>query len=154
MAALKQPGITEGFRRGLTFLKADPRHDPHMEQTQIGLFDLAEQRLDWVDRRQVLLSQNIANASTPGFEAKDLTPFAQALAQASPEMARTNARHLTPPGGAGVSTRQRPHERAPDGNAVSLEEELEKVSDTQGTQALVTNLYQKYMGMFRTALGK
>ncbi len=125
-----------------------------MEATRIGLFDLAEQRLNWVDRRQVLLSQNIANANTPGFEAKDLTPFAEALAQASPEMARTNARHLAPPGGTGVNARQRPHERAPDGNAVSLEEELMKVSDTQGTQALVTNLYQKYLGMFRTALGK
>ncbi len=120
----------------------------------MGLFDLAEQRLDWVDRRQVLLSQNIANANTPGYAPKDLTSFAQTLAQASPEMAQTNARHLSPPGGIGVNTLQRPHERAPDGNAVSVEEELVKVSNTQGTQALVTNLYQKYMGMFSTVLDK
>jgi flagellar basal-body rod protein FlgB len=154
MARIEADGHYRRVSPELNVLESTPRHSLRMAQTSIGLFDLAEQRLDWVTRRQVLLSQNIANANTPGFEAKDVTPFAQALAEASPEMALTNARHLSPPGGIGVDKRQRPHERAPDGNAVSIEDQLEKVSDTQGTQALVTNLYQKYIGMFRTALGK
>ena len=52
-----------------------------MEQNGMALFDLAERRLAWIDRRQGLLAQNIANANTPGYMAKDLVPFAQTLAK-------------------------------------------------------------------------
>ena len=34
--------------------------------TQGGVFDLAEQRLAWLDQRQRMLAQNVANANTPG----------------------------------------------------------------------------------------
>jgi flagellar basal-body rod protein FlgB len=123
--------------------------------TQIGLFDLAEKRLAWVDHRQELLAQNIANANTPGYQSKDLTPFAEALVQAAPDMVRTSAMHLPGAGnGAPLDRKRRPSERAIDGNAVSVEEQLTKIADTDGTHALVTNLYRKYMGMFRTAIGK
>ncbi len=122
----------------------------------IGLFRLAEQRMAWVGRRQELLAQNVANASTPGYQPRDLAPFARALAHASPAagLMRTDPMHL-----AGTSTAQsaqpvRPRERAPDGNGVAMEDQLTKVADTAGTQELVANLYRKYHGMFRTALGR
>jgi flagellar basal-body rod protein FlgB len=123
--------------------------------TQIGLFDLAEKRLAWVDQRQTLLAQNIANANTPNFQAKDVTPFAQTLAEIAPDLARTNTRHLS---GAVSKLRndmhQRPQSKAIDGNAVSMDEQLTKVADTEGTQTLVENLYRKYLGLFRTSIGK
>ncbi len=123
--------------------------------TQIGLFDLAEKRLAWVDQRQVLLAQNIANANTPGYQSKDLTPFVQALTQAAPELVRTSAMHLAAAGGGvALDRKQRPSGRAIDGNAVSIEDQLMKIASTDGTHALVTNLYHKYLGMFRTAVGK
>lgn len=121
----------------------------------MGLFDLAEKRLAWIDRRQGLLAQNIANANTPGYVAKDLQPFAQMLARTSPDMAQTNAMHLTGTSSAGrTDPMLRPKERAPDGNAVSVEEQLIKVADSNNAQALTTNLYHKYLGLFRTAMGK
>ena len=121
----------------------------------MGMFDLAEKRLAWIDRRQGLLAQNIANANTPGYVAKDLQPFAETLARALPDMAITNPAHMTGTSSAGrVDPSKRPAERAPDGNAVSIEEQLTKVADTDGAQALVTNLYKKYMGLYRIALGK
>jgi flagellar basal-body rod protein FlgB len=123
--------------------------------TQIGLFDLAEKRLTWVDQRQTLLSQNIANANTPGFQAKDMLPFAQTLAQVAPDLVRTNAMHLTGPAGKlRIDAKHRPHDRAIDGNAVSMEEQLTKVADTEGAQSLTENLYHKYMGLFRLTIGK
>ena len=123
--------------------------------TPIGLFDLAERRLAWVDQRQVLLSQNIANANTPGYQAKDEIPFGQILAQAAPDLLRTNPQHLAASvGRPRTDPRQRPHERAIDGNAVSMDEQLTKVAETEGTQALVENLYKKYKGLFRTSIGK
>ena len=121
----------------------------------MGLFDLADKRLAWIDRRQGLLAQNIANANTPGYAAKDLQPFAKTLAQALPDMAQTNPMHLTGTSSAGrTDPLLRPTERAPDGNAVSLEEQLTKVADTDNAHGLVTALYHKYMGLFRTAIGK
>ena len=122
-----------------------------MDPTDIGLFRLAEQRLAWVDQRQALLSQNVANADTPGFTAQDVAPFSSRLSAA---LTATDPAHI---GGArtGIApARKRPHERAPDGNAVALEQELGKIADTASTQALVLNLYRKYAGMVRTTLGR
>ena len=121
----------------------------------MALFDLAEKRLAWIDQRQALLAQNIANADSPGYTAKDLQPFAQSLARALPQLAITNARHLAGGAASGlVDPRQRPAERAPDGNAVSMEDQLTKIADTDSAQALVTNLYHTYLGLFRTVIGK
>ena len=126
-----------------------------MNDTGMGLFDLAEKRLAWIDRRQALLAQNIANANTPGYQSKDLSAFAQSLAQAAPDLAVTNPMHIASSPGAGAGVHgDRPTARAPDGNAVSLEEQLVKVADTEGAHALVTNLYKKYVGLFQTVLGK
>jgi flagellar basal-body rod protein FlgB len=126
-----------------------------MSSSGMDLFDLADQRLAWIDRRQGVLAQNIANANTPGYVAKDLQPFAQTLARAMPGLALTDARHLTGSGSAGrTDPMLRPAERAPDGNGVSMQQELTKVANTEDAQALVTNLYHKYLGLYRTVLGK
>jgi flagellar basal-body rod protein FlgB len=123
-----------------------------MDPTDIGLFRLAERRLAWVDQRQALLAQNIANASTPGFQPRDLPSFAAALAQQG-NLSRTDPQHLSGNAGAGSATTHKLG-RAPNGNAVSLEDQLGKVADTAGTQELVSTLYHKYQGLFRTALGR
>jgi flagellar basal-body rod protein FlgB len=128
-----------------------------MDPTQIGLFDLAERRLAWADRRQAVLAQNIANANTPGYRPHDLRPFAAALGHAnSVAPARTQPNHL--PGTAGAVSQaeaiERPHMNAPDGNAVALDEQLVKLADTETTHALVTTIYKKYLGMFAMALGR
>ena len=126
-----------------------------MDLTNVDVFNLAEQRLDWVNRRQELLAQNVANANTPGYQARDLKPFAALLANKPVALAATSPMHLA----ASVSTLEQDRntvvaERAPDGNSISLDEELTKLADTGGMHQLATNLYTKYMGMFRIALGK
>jgi flagellar basal-body rod protein FlgB len=127
-----------------------------MATTDSDLFALAERRLAWVDQRQDVLAANIANADTPGWQAKDLKPFAAVLAGAGAAvpLAVTNPKHLTGHQGSGVATTVAAGERAPDGNAVALDAELGKVADNQATQALVTNLYGKYLSLFNTALGR
>jgi flagellar basal-body rod protein FlgB len=126
-----------------------------MDPTQIGIFDLAARRLTWADKRQELLAQNIANANTPGFQARDLQPFAVSLTQASGAgLVRTQPNHLSGVGGdATHEITVRPPARALDGNAVSLDEQLVKVADTETTQSLVTTIYKKYLSLFSMALG-
>jgi flagellar basal-body rod protein FlgB len=125
-----------------------------MDPKPVDLFGLAEKRLAWLDRRQQVLAANIANADTPGWQPKDLKPFAETLADSTPTLERTNPLHLaafgegTPP----IDRSLKPEEKAPDGNAVAIDRELAKVAETSDTHAFVVNLYQTYMGLFRTVL--
>jgi flagellar basal-body rod protein FlgB len=118
------------------------------------LFQLLQRRLEWVGARQGVLAQNVANVDTPGYTPRDVTPFVDVLRGNTIAMVQTEPGHLAPPdGGQGVVT-LRPEERAPDGNAVSLETELVKIADTGQAQQLALNLYGKYLSMFRDAIGK
>lgn len=125
-----------------------------MDPTDIGLFRLAERRLSWVDQRQEVLAQNIANADTPGYRARDLAPFEASLAEQGVSLARTSPAHLDGSAALSAGPRERSSGKAPDGNTISMEEQLGKVADTAGTQELVTNLYHKYQSLFRTVLGR
>ena len=124
-----------------------------MDLGNIGLFDLAARRLDWLDRRQALLAQNVANVDTPGYTPRDLPPFAATLAETAGTLRRSSSRQLpgAPPdllaGAAAVPA------RAPDGNAVSLDTQLKDIADTATDQQLVTTIYAKYLAMFQLTLG-
>ena len=126
----------------------DPRH--------IGLFDLAERRLAWADRRQAVLAENIANANTPGYKPHDLRSFAATLDNTNVVApVRTQPNHLA--GTAAMAPNEvvdRPHAQSPDGNAIALDEQLVKVAETDTAHALVTTIYRKYLGMFSMALGR
>lgn len=119
----------------------------------IGIFALAEHKLAWLDARQRVLAQNVANADTPGYKPRDVASFPDLMGTFGVEMARTNPLHLA--GYAVVSSPSPTHttERAPDGNAVVLETEMTKIADDENAQALTGNLWHSYMGMFMTALG-
>ena len=125
-----------------------------MDVTHMDLFTLAEQRLDWANRRQEVLAQNVANANTPGYAPRDLAPFESLLQHAGAALTATNPMHLAAFSDPAEARGETVTERAPDGNAVSLDEQLTKLADTGGMHELATNLYTKYMGMFRLALGK
>lgn len=135
-----------------------------MNPTKLALFDLADRRLAHIGRRQEVLAQNIANADTPGWKSRDLKPFADMLAHAtSAPPWQTQPGHLVPRGGAAQANAQggqaqrgqaQGGERAPDGNAVVLDSELGKIADSETSHSLVTGLYAKYLGMFRTAAGR
>ena len=129
-----------------------------MDPTRTGPVALAESRLRWLDARQRVLSQNVANADTPGYRPSDLTPFAQSLAAAAPTaaMRQTNPQHMS--GAGGNDPRARPErrlaERSLDGNGVALDREAMRIADTETAHALAVGLHRRYLGMFRTALGR
>ena len=73
-------------------------------------------------------------------------------------MARTAAAHLDgmPVVRIGLSgaPQHGVYEMAPDGNAVVLEEQMAKATQTALDHQLTSNLYRKYLGMVRLALGQ
>ncbi|NKE47457.1 flagellar biosynthesis protein FlgB [Roseomonas frigidaquae] len=119
--------------------------------------ELAARRVNWLDRRQVVLARNIANADTPNYRPHDLLPFARHLAAAlPPDMARTAPTHLAPRGGnRGAAPEDRlVAEAVPDGNAVSLDREAVRMAETDTAHALAMAVHRSFMGMFRLALGR
>lgn len=120
-----------------------------MDSKTLDVFGLAEKRLAWVDQRQAVLAQNIANANTPGYSARDVKPFREMLA----EQARSTADAAS---GAVLATGKDPTTsvRSLNGNAVVLDEQLEKMAETDTDHQLAMNLLRKYMGLFRTAIGR
>lgn len=127
-----------------------------MTTSGIPLFDAADRRLQWLGARQGILARNVANADTPGWKARDVRPFTDVLAGADRAAApmQTSPMHLpgtiTGDGGAQILR----GEQAPDGNQVSLDQQLEKIAQTDTDHEAVTAIYRKYLGMFHTALGR
>ena len=117
------------------------------------LFALAEQRLEWIDQRQRVVAQNIANADTPNFQPRDLTPFDQLMRNQPVAPAQTNALHMAGRVELASLKQEAPAERSPDGNGVGIEGQLTKVAQDETNAALVGNLWKTYMGMYMTALG-
>jgi flagellar basal-body rod protein FlgB len=118
---------------------------------------LAERRLAWLDARQRLLSQNVANADTPGFRPSDAVPFQSLLSRhrAAAQLVATDARHLRPGGAAALAVQdRRVSERTPNGNAVSLDEQAIRIAETDQAHALAMGLHRKYIGLFRMTLGR
>ena len=118
---------------------------------------LAERRLQWLDHRQAVLAGNIANADTPGFRPRDLTPFRARLdAALSPPLARSHTGHLAGRAGAGGDAREdrRVAEAVPDGNAVSLDREAVRMAETDTAHALAMAVHRSFSSMFRMTLGR
>jgi flagellar basal-body rod protein FlgB len=116
------------------------------------VFALAEKRLAWIGQRQSILAQNIANANTPGYAARDIKPFSEVLAAQADRADDTNFIPIS--SGAASSSDPTASGRSLDGNGVVLDEQLEKIAETDTAHQLATNLYKKYVSLFKTAIGR
>jgi len=128
-----------------------------MSFLQPQIFDVAEKRLAWASERQSVLARNIANLSTPGFQAMDAPSFQAVLGGTlGVQPVRTDPNHLAGTADAGMTVRpvRETTARTADKNGVRLEEQLMKVADTETLHSTVTAIFKTYMTMFNVALGK
>ncbi len=142
-----------------------------MDLTSIPLMAALKKRMQWLHANQTALSQNIANADTPGYKSQELekqdfsglvddlsSPGAKEMRAAPATGMRANrAGHMGPGGGAAddISMKEaKGREESPTGNTVVLEEEMLKVADNQMQYGMVVNLYKKNMGLLKMAMGK
>jgi len=132
-----------------------------MDLANMPLFSAITRKMNWLTSRQKVLAENVANVDTPQYKAADLRPldFRNELAQAEGrlQMVSTDPAHLsgTVPASEG---QEQPladaEERDINGNTVSLEDEMMKVSETMADYQLMTSLYKKQIGMLKEALGR
>ncbi len=128
----------------------------------LGLFQAMGAKMGYLNKRQEVISQNIANSDTPNYRPNDVVApdFGRVLDKTGKNNVRletTNAMHMPT-----ANSIQDPKDRkaketyevAPAGNSVVMEEQLILSAKTQMDYRLITGLYQKNVSMMRMALGR
>ncbi|HEY0329367.1 MAG TPA: flagellar basal body rod protein FlgB [Rhodopseudomonas sp.] len=116
----------------------------------IYLFDVASSQAQWLSLRQAAISSNVANANTPGYQAKDIESFSKLLDGKLIPIAVTSPMHIA------SGTASSPGEtRDKDGwdivhsgNSVSLEQEMLKAGDVNRDYSLNTAIVKSFQRMF------
>ncbi|MFY8031209.1 MAG: flagellar basal body rod protein FlgB [Devosia sp.] len=133
-----------------------------MGVASIPLLSALTEKMKWHQARQGLLAENVANAETPGYRGRDLKAYGFAehmrnMSVATISTTTTNPSHITKAGlGAdGFGSRQLNNfEVTPEGNGVTLEDEMMKVTTNQMDYQAVTALYSRSIRMIKLALGR
>src|SRR3569832_8960 len=130
-----------------------------MTLSSISLFSALAEKMRWHQARQGVLAENIANADTPGYIERDLTPFTFAdemKSVATVTTPATSPTHFSVSSGGesgGFGSESSPFEITPSGNGVTLEDEMMKVSCNDMDYQTVTALYTRSMAILRTSIG-
>lgn len=133
-----------------------------MSLLSLPIFTALGDKMRWHQARQGILADNVANADTPGFQAKDIKPFdfAKELADtATPKISTeaTNPAHFSvsaSSGGDFSSVRSGGYEVTPDNNDIGLEGQMMKVAQNQMDYQAATTLYARSVKILKTALGQ
>lgn len=128
----------------------------------LSVFAALKSKMNWHQQRQGLLAENVANAETPGYQGRDLKAFDFAEQVSTFSMAKTTTA-ATQPGHFSVGNRgvgafairdNNSFELTPEGNGVTLEDEMMKVTANQLEYRAATTLYKRSLQLIRTAIGR
>jgi len=135
-----------------------------MSLTDLPVLDALRTKMKWHQVRQRVLAENVANADTPDYQARELKPveFGSMVTAAAPAevgVRVTDTRHIAVSPIAGVNPQHRQtdengFETTPSGNSVTLEEQMMKVAGNQMDYQAATTLYSKSIGLLRMAIGQ
>ena len=132
-----------------------------MNLSTLNVFRVATVKMGWLSERQGVLAQNIANADTPDYRAKDLKApsFSETMSNGNHnvKMVQTAKGHMIGPGNTMnsrlIKERNKDvYEVSPNDNAVIMEEQLIKISESSMNFKLASNIYSKNLSMFKMAL--
>jgi len=122
----------------------------------INILSIASDLATHTYKRQSLIAANIANADTPGYKAKDIKgfealverPFAMRANRPGHQMSSTISKH------AEISMITSPGARSPNGNNVSIEDQMVRSADIKQQHDLALGVYKKSMTILRATLGR
>lgn len=130
-----------------------------MPISDIPILSMLRTRMQWHQARQQVLAENVANADTPNYQARDLAPpdFSRELSSASLTLARTDGNHVLGQGSGSTqfaANAAARYEVRPRGNTVTHEDEMLKVAANQMDFEAVTSLYTHSLALIKLAIGK
>ncbi|SLN12649.1 Flagellar basal body rod protein FlgB [Aquimixticola soesokkakensis] len=130
---------------------------------KLEMFKMAQGLAQHASARQGAVAENIANADTPGYRAKDLVPFADSYQRAADggAMRATRAGHRLSAQDSGAPAQQiafsqvdTPDRSSPNGNTVALETEMMKATEVRHQHDLALSIYKSSMTILRTSIGR
>ncbi|MEL6220268.1 MAG: FlgB family protein [Pseudomonadota bacterium] len=104
--------------------------------------------------RHRILSENVANADTPGYRARDVKPFSATVNEAFTARATRSGHLLGREASAATVEVVETDAVSPNGNSVSLEQQSVRAVETQGSHALAMAVYSKAVDILRIGLGR
>lgn len=123
----------------------------------LSLLNLASALAAHASARQQVIAENVAHADTPGYRARDVADFASILESAPAFAART-----TRPGHVafGAEGGLEPREAAafgtetPNGNSVSLEDQMLRAAAVRQEHDMALGVYSKTLDILRTTVAR
>jgi flagellar basal-body rod protein FlgB len=133
--------------------------------SDLTILSLASALADHAAARQTIIARNVAHADTPGYRAQDLAPFERnPAALAATQADAPFAPAATRPGHAGFSTTPssetglqprpsaRPGAASPNGNTVSLEDQMIRAAEARLQHELALGVWRKSLDILRAAV--
>ncbi|WP_083096884.1 FlgB family protein [Pseudophaeobacter leonis] len=126
--------------------------------TELNVFKIAYSMATHAGKRQALVSQNIANADTPGYHAKDIKPFQEDYA-AGPrpgDMVASRGSHLNGNKGSQMDWAVTSSDAGadPNDNSVSIETEILNGVEVKRQHDRALAIYKSSMNILRTSIGR
>ncbi|MEL7486321.1 MAG: flagellar basal body rod protein FlgB [Pseudomonadota bacterium] len=119
-----------------------------------SLLSSLTQRLEFLSQRSAVIAENIANADTPDYAARDVKkPDFSSLARTA-ALKVSDPRHLqgARSAAAGEIVRAPDGDAALNGNRVSLETQMVKLSETRMGYQMASTVYRKGLDLMRIAV--
>lgn len=119
----------------------------------LEIFEMSAAMARHAGQRQAVIAQNVANADTPDFVARDIPVFADSFRNpvSSHQQRATRAGHLhgTIAGQPDAPMMKTPGDGAPNGNQVSLETELLKSVESKRQHDRAVAIYKSALQVLR-----
>ncbi len=115
--------------------------------SDMSLFKVYGAMARYAAEAQSVSATNIARANEPGFKAKEIEPFDAYLA-------RINNSGAADPMAQGFRVTNSDGPMSPNGNNVSLEQQVFNSAEAMGQHSLAISVYTKSMDLLRTAIGR
>lgn len=126
---------------------------------KLEIFQMAQAMTKNAETRQATIAQNIAQADTPGYRARDVVSFAESYRAQDGgfDQRATRESHLT-----GGDDRFEPRTfistdsgtQSPNGNTVSLEIEMMRAAEVKIQHDMALTIYQSSLNILRTSIGR
>ena len=122
----------------------------------LDIFKMSAAMARHAGQRQAVIAQNVANADTPDFVARDIAPFADSFrnSDSTYQQRATRAGHLhgTATGQLDAPMMKTPGDGAPNGNQVSLETELLKSVESKRQHDRAVAIYKSALQVLRATM--
>lgn len=125
---------------------------------KLDIFKMSAAMAVHAGQKQAVIAQNVANADTPGYAARNLPEFQLSYpSDGSDTMLRASrASHLhgTHDGELALQDYEERNESSPNGNAVSLESEMLKAAEASSQHDRALAIYKSALNVLRTTIRK